>query len=110
YNRSLFGSGLNILVGVATGIGAILAIHHTQELRSLLLQVPRIATKGANMLQLVVGAFIAIAITIIVENLRRPHLELSIESPPHDANYPNAPAKNVRTLRVRLSNASLRWM
>jgi hypothetical protein len=110
YNRSLFGSGLNILIGVATGVGSLLAIHRTQELRPILLQMSRIAMKGASMLQLVVGAIIAIIITIVVEILRRPHLELSIETPPHDVTYPNAPANRMRSLRVQLSNKPLRWM
>jgi hypothetical protein len=114
YNRSLFGSGLNILLGAATGGLALWTIRDPSERFSALLRIARILSKGATMVQLIVGALIAIVITITVENLRRPELELSIERPPRDGTYQHAPAVNMRSLRVRLVNKPLpnwaRWM
>jgi hypothetical protein len=114
YKRSLFGSGLNILIGAATGGLAAWVIYDPKERLLALLRIMRIPAKGAAMLQLIAGAIIAVIITIAVENLRRPRLTLSVEVPPHDGIYQNAPAKDMRSLRVRLFNKPLpywaRWM
>jgi dsRNA-specific ribonuclease len=63
-------------------------------------------------MNLVLGAIIAILITICVENLRRPKLQLLIEDPPLNVSYPpGRPAKDVRYLRLKLFNRPLaRWM
>ncbi len=55
------------------------------------------------------GATIAILVTISVEYLRRPKLELSIGSI-EDQEYDNRPAKRKRALRLKLENHPLpRW-
>jgi hypothetical protein len=63
----------------------------------------------------IIGGFVSIGTAIAVEYLRRPNLILSIEKPPCDRTYgPNAPATNVRFLRVKLFNEPLpswaEWM
>jgi len=63
----------------------------------------------------VLGAITSMGIAVAVENLRRPRLKLSIENPPYDwAAQPGAPAHEVRSLRVRLTNKELsswaKWM
>jgi len=114
YNRSLFGTGLNILIGSATGGASTLAIRHTQGQCSYLTGLVRVTSKGAPMLQTMIGAVIAIAIVVVVERLRRPSLQLNIETPPLDRKYANGPAKDARFVRVKLSNRLLpgwaRWM
>lgn len=114
YNRSLFGSGLNILMGAATGGFGLWMIHDPKQRFIAILRIAKISAKGATVAQLIIGALIAIVITIAVENLRRPKLELSIEEPPHDGIYQHAPANVMRSLRVRLFNNPLpkwaRWM
>jgi hypothetical protein len=59
------------------------------------------------MLQLIVGAVIAILITIWVEYLRRPSLALVVESPPIDTKYEDRPAKNRRGVRLKVCNKPL---
>jgi hypothetical protein len=61
-------------------------------------------------LEVILGAVIAIVITICVENARKPKLELSIEAPV-DMTYPagSRPAKRSRYLHVRCKNRSLPW-
>lgn len=53
-------------------------------------------------------------ITIYIEYQRKPKLGFSIEHPPLDQTYNDAPAKDVRFLRVHLSNRAmprlLRWL
>jgi hypothetical protein len=69
---------------------------------------------GSTILEVVLGAVVAILITILVENLRKPRLQLSIDSPPTDVSYQNHPAQHARFLAVRLANRPLprwaRWM
>src|SRR5260370_38103640 len=66
------------------------------------------------MLQLIIGAIIAILITIWMEYLRRPSLTLSVETPPIDTEYEGRPAKNRRGVRLKLHNEPLpswaQWM
>ena len=67
------------------------------------------------MLGVIGGAIIAILIAIGIEYLRRPNLNLDIESPPQDSNYSaNYPARESRYLRLVLHNQPLprwaRWM
>jgi hypothetical protein len=68
---------------------------------------------GATILEIVLGAIIAILMTIVIENLRKPKLELRI-APPRDDSYQNRPANDVRFLGVKLYNKPLpkwaRWM
>lgn len=68
----------------------------------------------STILQVILGAIVAILITILVENLRKPRLQLGIDSPPTDVEYQNHPAKYARFLSVELANAPLprwaRWM
>jgi hypothetical protein len=65
-------------------------------------------------LQIVLGAIIAVLTAIWVEYLRRPKLKLSIESPPCETKYENLPAKNMRVVRLHLFNKPLpnwiRWI
>jgi hypothetical protein len=63
----------------------------------------------------VLGLLTSLGVAIAVENWRRPRLALSIETPPHDASYPDtSPARGVRTLRIRVLNKPLpsfwKWM
>lgn len=71
------------------------------------------------MLGVIIGAVIgiigSIGTAIWIEWLRRPHLELSIESPPLETTYlPGMPASTGRALRLVLHNKPLgrwiRWM
>lgn len=55
---------------------------------------------------IILGALIAIFVTILVEYLRRPKLELSIGSI-EEQNYNNHPAKYKRALRLKLANLPL---
>lgn len=68
---------------------------------------------GLTILEVVLGAVIAIAITILVEALRKPSLDLRIAEPT-DRAYQNRPAAEVRFLHLRLVNKPLprwcRWM
>jgi len=66
YNRSLFGSGLNVLLGAATGGAALLAIHHAQGRTLDLSGLGRTVSRGASMLQLISGAIIAMLVAIWV--------------------------------------------
>ena len=61
-------------------------------------------------MEVIVGAVIAILVATTIEYLRRPKLELSIESPHLDVYYPPGyPATNARYLRLRLANRPLPW-
>jgi hypothetical protein len=68
---------------------------------------------GLTILGVVLGAVVAILITILVENLRKPRLELRIAMST-DIEYRNRPARNVRFLGLELVNKPLprwgRWM
>lgn len=68
---------------------------------------------GLTVVEVVLGAIIAILITIWVENLRRPKLELRIARPT-DVRYQGRPATQARFLGLELVNRSLprwaRWM
>ena len=61
----------------------------------------------------VVGAIIAVIITIFIENLRKPKLEIKI-APPVDRKYQDRPANSVRFLGLYLVNKPLpffaKWM
>jgi len=61
----------------------------------------------------ILGAFIAIITTILVEYLRRPNLKLSLASS-EEQKYSDRPAKFMRALRVKLENrplpSLLSWM
>jgi hypothetical protein len=66
-----------------------------------------------EILNLILGAIVAILTTILIEYVRKPKLFLTI-SPPVDIQYPHAPAKEVRFLGVVLHNAPMnrmfKWM
>jgi hypothetical protein len=69
---------------------------------------------GLTILGVILGAVVAILITILVENLRKPKLQLVID-PPNDVEYKEQrPAKNARFLTLELVNTPLpiwaRWM
>ena len=68
---------------------------------------------GLTILEVVLGAIVAILITLLVENLRKPKLQLRLDSPT-DIKYQNSPAQNVRFLSLELVNTPLprwaRWM
>ena len=69
---------------------------------------------GQTALEVILGAIVAILITILIENLRKPKLELRLAEH-HDSTYPpGRPATNVRFLAVDLVNKPLprlfRWM
>jgi hypothetical protein len=68
---------------------------------------------GLTILGVALGAVVAILITILVENLRKPKLQLGLD-PPTDVEYQNRPAQNVRFLSLELVNTPLprwaRWM
>jgi hypothetical protein len=61
-----------------------------------------------TLLGIISGAIIAIIITILVENQRKPKLELKI-APPIDKEYNKRPANNVRFLVLELLNKPLPW-
>lgn len=67
----------------------------------------------STILEIGLGALIAIAFTIIIENLRKPKLYIKLAAP-IDNNYINRPAQNVRFLGVEVINNNLpkfaRWM
>jgi hypothetical protein len=60
------------------------------------------------------GAVLSIIISIVFENQRNPKLQFTIENPPVDMTYQNAPANKARFLRVQLWNKALpkifRWL
>jgi hypothetical protein len=65
-------------------------------------------------LEVILGAIVAILITIIVENARKPKLEIKLAEH-HDNEYlQNRPARSVRFLAVNIKNKPLprlfRWM
>jgi hypothetical protein len=60
-------------------------------------------------LGVVLGGFITIGTALLVENLRKPRLEVAIESPPQDSEYQGRPAQRSRYLRVLVSNQRLPW-
>ena len=63
-----------------------------------------------DVVQVVLGAIIAIAITVWVARLHRPSLRLSIEEPPCDIQYEEGrPARKARYLRLMLLNEPLPW-
>jgi len=66
-----------------------------------------------TVIELVLGAVIALLVTIWLESSRKPKEELSI-APPHDNRYQNRPASTARFLALEISNKplprSLRWM
>mgnify|MGYP006297506397 CR=1 FL=1 len=66
---------------------------------------------GATIFGAIIGAIIAGLITIWIEGLRKPKLELELLAP-FDLNLlPNQPASKMRSLRVKLTNKSLpRWI
>lgn len=68
---------------------------------------------GLTIVGVVLGAIIAILITIWLENLRKPRLEIRI-APPADAQYQGRPATNARFVGLELTNRPLprwaRWM
>ena len=60
--------------------------------------------------QVVLGAIIAIILTVWVARLHRPSLRLSIEEPPFEITYePGRPAAKSRYLRVLVHNEPLPW-
>ena len=68
---------------------------------------------GLTILEVVLGAVIAILITIWIEKLRKPSLEIMLGAPA-DREYENRPARNVRFLYLNILNKPLprwaRWM
>lgn len=60
------------------------------------------------MLEVILGAVIAIVLTIAVETLRKPRLTLSIASP-IDKEYQDRPARDVRFLLIECQNQPLPW-
>jgi len=60
------------------------------------------------MLEVVLGAVIAIVLTITVETWRKPKLALSI-AVPVDMEYQDRPAKNARFLLIECKNRPLPW-
>ena len=70
---------------------------------------------GTTLLEVVLGAIVAIVITIWVESLRKPKLSLSIGKPTDLAYHDRpAPAKDARFLGFELTNSALpklfRWL
>ena len=59
-------------------------------------------------MEVVLGGLITLAVTIMVEDLRRPVLRITLE-PPIDAAYPNSPAKDARFVRVLVENRRPDW-
>lgn len=68
---------------------------------------------GFTVLEVLLGAAVSIGITIAVEILRQPKLELAIATP-LDMAYDNRPANDVRFLVVDLTNRPIsrlfRWL
>jgi len=68
---------------------------------------------GLTILEVALGAVVAILITILVENLRKPKLALKVEQPT-DVDYQDHPAQHARFLSLELVNRPLprwaRWM
>ena len=65
---------------------------------------------GQTALEVTLGAIVAILVTIVIENARKPRLALHIAAH-HDATYPpGRPAKTVRFLAVDLVNRPLPWL
>jgi len=68
---------------------------------------------GLTILGAIIGAIIAGLITVWIETLRKPLLELELMRPV-DMTFQNQPAREMRSLRVKLSNKPLprwiRWM
>ena len=68
---------------------------------------------GLTVVEVILGAIVAIVTTIWVENLRKPKLELRIAEPT-DLQYQGAPARQSRFLHLELVNKPLprwaRWM
>lgn len=68
---------------------------------------------GLTILGAIIGSIIAGLITIWIETLRKPRLEISLVNPV-DLTFQNQPAREMRSLRVKLTNKSLprwiRWM
>lgn len=68
---------------------------------------------GLTILSVIIGAIIAGLITIWIETLRKPRLELELLNP-IDMAFQNQPANNMRATRVKLINKPLlgwvRWM
>lgn len=68
---------------------------------------------GLTILGAIIGAIVAGLITIWIETLRKPRLELEIVNPV-DMTFQSQPAQEMRALRVKLTNKSLpgwiRWM
>jgi hypothetical protein len=68
---------------------------------------------GLTILGAIIGSIIAGLITIWIETLRKPRLELELMAPV-DMTFQNQPAHDMRSLRVQLTNRSLprwiRWM
>ncbi len=68
---------------------------------------------GSTILEIVLGAVIAILITIWVENLKKPRLTIQIARP-GDRRYEGRPAKRAKFLYVEVANNPLprwaRWM
>jgi len=67
----------------------------------------------STILEITFGAIVAIVIAILIENLRKPRLQLRL-APPTDITYVNHPAQNVRFLGLEVVNMPLpllaRWM
>ncbi len=63
-----------------------------------------------TVLSVLLGAIIAISITIIIENLRKPRLKLHIKAP-KDKDYTrlDRPVKKMRSLCLDLENKALPW-
>lgn len=59
-------------------------------------------------LEIILGALIAIGFTVWMESIRKPDLGLRIEEPPVDATYPSdRPAQNARVLRLIVEDRRL---
>src|SRR5258708_25788793 len=63
------------------------------------------------MIEVLAGAVIAIAVTILVENWRRRELRLLLIPTPTPAQYPDGrPARSGRYVGLNLHNAQLPWI
>jgi len=62
----------------------------------------------ATVIQVFIGAIVAILITICIENLRKPKLQFRIALP-HDRGYQGRPARQARFLGLDLVNKPLPW-
>jgi len=61
-------------------------------------------------MQVILGAFISVLVTALIEWLRKPRFSVTLEDPPFDASYPDdSPAQRVRYLRVNVTNRQLPW-